>query len=368
MVSETNVLDNIESLLEIMPWYVKDYYFAKNVARYSKKTLYEYLNEYRRFFRWLIESDISHASTISEIDIEELENLSLKDAQAFFVFLRERPLLNTTDKKKQIKGLSETAIKRSHAALSSLWKYLTEETENEDGEPLFYRNVMKKISFKYRKATLSARASAIKDKLFLGDETQKFLEFIDDDNSSEGYVAKANLSPRALSSYRKNKERDLAFIALMLASGIRLSETVNIDLKDLNLNTMTVSVIRKGDKLDTVPIALFAKKYLEGYLEIREKRYKTAQQDTALFVTTQSGTVKRLGGAAIERTVAKYSQAYKIRVTPHKLRHTLATRLYSSTKDTILTAQQLGHSESSNLVQTYAHVLDDQQADAVRKL
>lgn len=367
MPSDTHILKNIDNLLSIMPWYVKEYYFSKNVKRYSKKTLYEYLNEYRRFFSWLIDSGISNADSIMNVPIEILENLKLQDAEAYFVYLQERPMISVN--KDKVKHLSEAAIKRSLASLASLWKYLTEETENQEGVPYFYRNVMKKLSFKFSKETLAARAAAIKDKLFLGDETNEFLAFISDEESPEGYVKKANLSPRALSSYKKNKERDLAMIALILASGIRLSETVNIDLKHLNVNTMTVTVTRKGNKKDSVPIAAFAKVYLTDYLSIREKRYGISSTDTtALFVTSQSGTVKRLGGAAIERAVAKYSEAFKIRVTPHKLRHTLATRLYAATKNQILTAQQLGHSESSNLVSTYAHVLSDEQANALNEL
>ena len=89
---------------------------------------------------------------------------------------------------------------------------------------------------------------------------------------------------RALSSFNKNKERDLAIIALLLASGVRLSEAVNLDLRDLNLKMMVIDVTRKGGKRDSVNVAAFAKPYLEQYLAIRDKRYKTEKTDTALFL------------------------------------------------------------------------------------
>ena len=78
-----------------------------------------------------------------------------------------------------------------------------------------------------------------------------------------------------LSSFNKNKERDLAIIALLLASGVRLSEAVNLDLRDLNLKMMVIDVTRKGGKRDSVNVAAFAKPYLENYLAIRNQRYKT---------------------------------------------------------------------------------------------
>lgn len=67
-----------------------------------------------------------------------------------------------------------------------------------------------------------------------------FLEYVDKDHELK-------LSNRAKSSFRKNKERDLAIIALLLVSGVRLSEAVNLDLKDVNLNMMVIEVIRKGE-------------------------------------------------------------------------------------------------------------------------
>ena len=92
----------------------------------------------------------------------------------------------------------------------------------------------KKVATKKKKETLAARAENIKQKLFLGDETEGFLNYIDQEYPQ-------TLSNRALSSFNKNKERDLAIIALLLASGVRLSEAVNLDLRDLNLKMMAVS-------------------------------------------------------------------------------------------------------------------------------
>ncbi len=55
-----------------------------------------------------------------------------------------------------------------------------------------------------------------------------------------------SISLNVLSSFQKNKERDLAILALLLASGVRLSEAVNLDLRDVNLNMMMIEVTRKG--------------------------------------------------------------------------------------------------------------------------
>ncbi|MFX3872692.1 tyrosine recombinase XerS, partial [Streptococcus suis] len=77
-------------------------------------------------------------------------HLTKKDMEAFFIYLRERPLLNANTTQY---GVSQTTINRTLSDLSSLFNYLTVEVENEQGEPYFYRNVMKKVSTKKKKET-----------------------------------------------------------------------------------------------------------------------------------------------------------------------------------------------------------------------
>ena len=88
---------------------------------------------------------------MSDIPLSVLENMSKKDMESFILYLRERPLLNANTTKQ---GVSQTTINRTLSALSSLYKYLTEEVENDQGEPYFYRNVMKKFQPRKRKKRL----------------------------------------------------------------------------------------------------------------------------------------------------------------------------------------------------------------------
>ncbi|NQK36184.1 tyrosine recombinase XerS [Streptococcus suis] len=351
------LLEKIDQLKEIMPWFVMEYYQSKLAVPYSFTTLYEYLKEYRRFFEWLQDSDLVSVERIADIPLDILEHLTKKDMEAFILYLRERPLLNANTTQN---GVSQTTINRTLSALSSLFKYLTEEVENEQGEPYFYRNVMKKVSTKKKKETLAARAENIKQKLFLGDETMEFLDYVDKEYQ-------VNLSKRALSSFQKNKERDLAILALLLASGVRLSEAVNLDLRDVNLNMMIIEVTRKGGKRDSVNVAGFAKPYLEAYMSIRQQRYKAEKTDTAFFLSEYRGLPNRIDASSIEKMVAKYSADFKIRVTPHKLRHTLATRLYDATKSQVLVSHQLGHA-NTQVTDLYTHIVNDEQKNALDQL
>ena len=96
-MKQETLMKNINELLEIMPWYVKEYYQAKLVIPYSYKTLYEYLKEYRRFFEWLISDHeelgktVRYADydTIADIHIDELAHLPKSVIEGYFVYLRE---------------------------------------------------------------------------------------------------------------------------------------------------------------------------------------------------------------------------------------------------------------------------------------
>ncbi|MFK4934891.1 tyrosine recombinase XerS [Lactococcus garvieae] len=348
------LLANIDRIKKRMPDFVLEYYQSKLSIPYSLTTLYQYLLEYERFFNWLIDSDVSKAKNIADIDLDTLENLARSDIEGYILYLREKPRQNNKS------GLTQNSVKRTLAALSSLFKYLTEQAEGINGEPYFYRNVMKKVQIQKNRETLASRAENIKGKLFLGDETQGFLDFIDNEYEK-------SLSNRALSSFNKNKERDLAIIALMLASGVRLSEAVNINISDLNMKTLVVEVTRKGGKRDAVNIAKFAELYLLNYLEIREQRYKPEKNNKAFFLSIYRGQASRIDGSSIEKLVSKYSQAFKVRITPHKLRHTLATRLYAQTNSQVLVSHQLGHS-STQVTDLYTHIISQEQKNALDEL
>ena len=357
-MKQETLMKNINGLLEIMPWYVKEYYQAKLVIPYSYKTLYEYLKEYRRFFEWLIRDHeklgktarYADYDTIADVHIDELAHLPKSIIEAYFVYLRE----NT-----ERRSISEVSIVRTKDALSSLFKYLTQETEDDEGEPYFYRNVMVKVKIKKPKDTLARRADNMKEKLFLND-TQAFLDYIDNEHEKK-------ISKRAQVSFVKNKERDLAVIALLLSTGVRLSELVNLDMQDVNLATRTITVIRKGGKKDVVNIAPFGIPYIERYLEIRKGRYAASDSDKAFFLTTQNKVPARLGTRSVELLVKKLSTAYGKPTTPHKLRHTLATRLYEQTKDSLLVSQQLGH-KGTAMVEVYAHVAAETTKEALSDL
>ena len=78
---------------------------------------------------------------------------------------------------------------------------------------------------------------------------------------------------RQRSYYIRDKERDYAIFSLFLASGIRVNELADIRLRDVNFKKNRISIIRKGNKLDSIQVIPDAINDLKEYLQIRNERY-----------------------------------------------------------------------------------------------
>lgn len=343
-------LDLIETELKGMPDFVKEYNFGTN---HSLTTTYQYLTEIRRFFDWLRQEGISSAPDNSQISVDTLANLRRNDIMLYINYLGHV-------KNQQGHLNSPTTINRSINALRSLFKFLTITADNNDGQPYFERNVMLKIDSLNNTKTLNYRAHILESHMYIGKLKYQFLDFIE--NEYEQHCNK-----QALPAFKINKERDMAIIALILGTGIRVSECAGVNLADLNLKKATLDVTRKGGQRDSVPIAEWTLDYITEYQKVRRERYSATKKETAFFLTRWHQQTKRMTTNAIEKMVNKYSASFGHPLTPHKLRHTLASELYGVTKDQVLVAQQLGQ-KGTSATDLYTHVDQKKQRDALNEI
>nr|WP_242450236.1 tyrosine-type recombinase/integrase [Lactobacillus sp. LL6] len=101
-------------------------------------------------------------------------------------------------------------------------------------------------------------------------------------------------------------------MALLLASGVRVSELTRLNIKKLNLRERSILVVRKGNKKDAPLIADWAILYIQNYLNIRTQRYAPDKSEKALFLTKYAGKAKRIATNTIERFVSMYSEVRSI--------------------------------------------------------
>ena len=148
--------------------------------------------------------------------------------------------------------------------------------------------------------------------------------------------------------------RDQAVLELFYATGLRVSELIYLKINDLNMENRMLKCLGKGSKERIIPFGNKAYQSLNLYLDrSRPKLVKNPDENT-LFLNNRGGRISRQG---IFYLVKLYAQKARIekKVTPHTLRHTLATHLLENGADLRSVQEMLGHSDIST-TQIYTHV------------
>jgi integrase/recombinase XerD len=146
--------------------------------------------------------------------------------------------------------------------------------------------------------------------------------------------------------------RDKAMLELMYASGLRVSEVVDLRLNDINSEIGYVRCIGKGNKERVVPVgskALFA---IKSYIE--SGRQQLNPKEDWLFVNYKGDKLSRDGIRRIIQTIAK-SVGIDKPISPHTLRHCFATHLLENGADLRSLQEMLGHA-SISATQRYTHI------------
>ena len=136
--------------------------------------------------------------------------------------------------------------------------------------------------------------------------------------------------------------RDMAIVELMYSSGLRVSETVNINISDFEENMSFLRVIGKGSKTRLVPMGRFAINAINNWLDEREK---ISNNTDALFLNSKGS---RLSVRSIQLRLKKMAIKQGLPpVHPHMLRHSFATHMLESSGDLRTIQELLGHSSLS---------------------
>jgi len=136
--------------------------------------------------------------------------------------------------------------------------------------------------------------------------------------------------------------RDMAIVELMYSSGLRVSETVNINISDFEENMSFLRVIGKGSKTRLVPMGRFAINAINNWISEREK---ISNNTDALFLNSKGS---RLSVRSIQLRLKKMAIKQGLPpVHPHMLRHSFATHMLESSGDLRTIQELLGHSSLS---------------------
>jgi len=145
--------------------------------------------------------------------------------------------------------------------------------------------------------------------------------------------------------------RNKAMLELLYATGLRVSELINLKFSELNLNDNFVRIIGKGSKERIVPFGDKAKDFINIYLA---KRKPKSDEEDFVFITRLGKKISRVEfWRQLKKIVA--DAGIKKNITPHSIRHSFASHLLSGGADIRFVQEMLGHSSIAT-TQIYTHI------------
>lgn len=155
--------------------------------------------------------------------------------------------------------------------------------------------------------------------------------------------------------------RDRAMLELMYATGLRISEIINLKLEDLHLTMGTLQTLGKGHKERIVPVGDEAIKWVNRYLEEARPKLLKQKRSNYLFLNFHGNNLTRQGVWKNLKAEVKKAGIQK-NITPHTLRHSFATHILENGADLRIVQELLGHADIST-TQIYTHLSNKQLVD-----
>lgn len=272
--------------------------YLDSQKNYSKLTLDSY-NEDLKFFKDYL--TIEHIK-FNDINYDEIKN--------FYIYLES-------------KKYSKSTISRHISALRSFYKYLA------------FNKIIKTNPFSL--ATLPK-----KDKLL-----PKFLYYNELEEMFDAIDMETSIG-----------KRNRCILEILYATGLRVSELVNIKLSDINYDDMSIKVLGKGNKERIVYFGSYAKEYLDTYIKNGRYEFLKGKTSDYLFINNKGTNLSTRSVEMIIKDIIKKT-SIKSNITPHTIRHTFATHLLNEGCDILSVQELLGH-ESLKATQVYTHITNDE--------
>lgn len=301
--------------------------YTATILNKSPATVKEYNYDISRFLKFIMyHLKLTDEKNIDNIDIHNmnvsiLNNLKLDDIHAYLFYLT-----NTFQSKPATRA-------RKASSIRVFFKYLSQKANLIENNPALNLETPK-----------------------LGKRMPKYLSLDD----SKKLLAVVNNDEKD-----RNKERDYAIITLFLNCGMRLSELVGINLKDIDFNENKLNVTGKGNKERTIYLNKACVNAINNYLAVRPKNGIKQGDSDALFLSER---LERISNRTVQHIVKQELLKAGLdtnKYSVHKLRHTAATLMYRYGNVDIRALQELLGHESISTTQIYTHVDNQQIRNAV---
>lgn len=297
----------LESILSPDIHLYLDYFFTTNKRNTSS---YYKLVELRKFLDFYADEYLK--KSISKITMDDLEQTPLDAVVDYVGSLRLKP----NGKKLVIK------------ILSAFWNYYTVASFTiEKQAPHFYRNVMNEWEVVYGAATLTSQNKPKESTGYIESyNLQEILDYLDMiDNSLVTYLTKTKAR-----NWERNKERDLAIIALLAGTGVDIEQLAQSSYRDIDLRKKTFTVINHRGELIKKSIIKEFVPYIAPYVKERKKWYSADATIGSLFLNYKKQPLSSQGIASV---IHRISTVAKKPLSAIILKQTHSVILFEKNKD-----------------------------------
>ncbi len=309
------------NFLSNLPDFVFDYIeIAYNGE--SINTQIGYSIDIKIFLEYLQKFKFRDIENTEDFKIEHMEQVTLRDLNAFTAYLKEYETDTITIDGKHVKRIrhnSAYGINRKLSGIRGLFAYLYK-------NDLISQNITDKVDFK-----------KIHQKMKRPLTTQETVKLLDVIYNGEKYY-----TGRDLTEYVNRKQRDIALFTTYLGTGCRVSELINLDIHDVCFDTSSFVVTRKGGDEQEVFMPVQVENEMFTYM--RERIENDKAKDDALFLSRLG---KRMTAQGVEKVLKKYCATAGIydsdKTRPHALRRTFACNLIADGVDIKMVAELMGH-------------------------
>ena len=308
------------------PSYLNDFLdYMITIQNKSKNTVKEYNYDLATFLRWLKihfkltnETDLKNIE-YNDISIDILKKVKLDDLHSFLGYLTKNFDSKATTRSRKV------------SSLRVFFNYLCQKN-------LLVINPTQNLE--------TPKLGKRLPRYLTLDDSRKLLEAASDEDN-------------------RNNERNYAITTLFLNCGMRLSELVGINLKDIVFEECQLNVIGKGNKERTIYLNKACIKALHHYLLVRPKNGIGKGSEDALFLSERRQRISRRMVQQIIYSELKKAGLDTNKYSVHKLRHTAATLMYQYGDVDIRALQELLGHESISTTEIYTHVSNNQVRNAV---
>ena len=328
---EAQTLRLLEDISEFLPPICRRF-FMGIAQTTSPLTRLAYAYDLRIFFEFLArEITQFHGMAASDFDTADIENIKIQDVELYIDFLAKGTATNMRN--------GEKSIMRKVSCLRAFFRYLFKKDEIKS-------NIMPKIDLPKLHEKPIVRLDS--------GEVGRLLAAAD---------GGAGLTKGQMRFHAATKVRDETIIVFFLATGVRISELVGLNVGDIDLARGSFRVTRKGGGQTILYMPAELKNQISLYLGKDE----TVGNTTPLFKSLQN---KRISVRAVQDLIKKYARlaAPLKNISPHKLRSTFGTNLYRTTKDIYIVADVLGHRDVNTTKKHYAAISDDVRKEAAQRV